>query len=144
MIYFWIKAGHIIAIVAWMAGLLYLPRLFVYHTLAEPGGEAARFFEIMERRLLKAIMIPAMIAAWILGLGLFFQAGYFNQAYEFWVLAKFGLVAGLTGSHFFLARCVRAFAQGENKRSTKFYRVINEVPTVLMILIILVVVIKPF
>ena len=132
-----------------MAGLLYLPRLFVYHTMAEPGGEAARYFEIMERRLLKAIMTPAMIASWILGLVLAFGMGtvsFSSQLWfsDLWFYVKLALVIGLTGFHFFLAGCVRTFAAGGNRRSTRFYRFINEVPTLLMILIVFVAVIKPF
>ncbi len=144
MIYFWVKAVHIIAVIAWMAGLLYLPRLFVYHTQAEPRGEAARFFEVMERRLLTVIMTPAMIVSWILGLSLFFLTGGLSSFSEGWVYVKFAMVLGLTGYHFFLGRCVSRFTQGENRHSEKFYRVINEAPTLSMIVIVIMVVVKPF
>ena len=127
-----------------MAGLLYLPRLFVYHTLAEPSGEAARYFEIMERRLLKAIMTPAMIVSWILGLVLAFGMETGTVSSEIWFHLKLVMVIGMTIIHFFLGTCVKRFAAGDNTRSTRFYRFINEVPTLLMILIVCLVIIKPF
>lgn len=127
-----------------MAGLLYLPRLFVYHTTAEPGGEAARYFEIMERRLFMAIMTPAMIVSWILGLVLAFGMSAVSVSSDIWFHLKLVMVVGLTGFHFFLGACVRRFAARENMRSTRFYRIINEVPTLLMVLIVCLVIIRPF
>jgi protoporphyrinogen IX oxidase len=143
-VYLWVKAFHIIAVISWMAGLLYLPRLFVYHTMAEPGGEAARFFEIMERRLLKAIMTPAMLIAWILGLYLVFGLGAVSFSTEIWFQLKLGLLIVLTAYHFFLSGCVKTFASGANTRSTRFYRIINEVPTIVMILVVCLVIFRPF
>ncbi len=141
MLYLWIKSLHIIAVIAWMAGMLYLPRLFVYHCEAEPGSKQSETFKVMERRLLKAIMLPAMIATWIFGLWLAFEAGFFKSG---WLHAKLALVLILSGIHGWLSRLARDFAHDRNRHSQKFYRYLNEVPTVLMILIVLVVVLKPF
>ena len=137
----WIKAFHVIAVIAWMAGMLYLPRLFVYHCEAQPGSEQSETFKVMERRLLKAIINPAMIAAWLLGLGLAWQAGWFAAH---WLQAKLVLVLLLSGVHGLLARWVRDFAADANRNSQKFYRIINEVPAILMVGIVVLVVVKPF
>jgi putative membrane protein len=139
--YLWSKALHVIAVIAWMAGMLYLPRLFVYHCEAEAGSKQSETFKVMERRLLKAIMNPAMIVTWLAGLyiawvGQFFTAG--------WLHGKLLLVVLLSGVHGFCSRCVKDFAADRNTRSQKFYRIINEVPTVLMIGIVILVVVKPF
>ncbi|MFL6796427.1 MAG: protoporphyrinogen oxidase HemJ [Xanthobacteraceae bacterium] len=139
--YDWIKALHIIAIIAWMAGMLYLPRLFVYHCEAEPGSKQSETFKVMERRLLKGIINPAMIATWLLGLWLAWSAGWYSWG---WLQAKVILVLALSGLHVFYARWVRDFAADRNQYSQKFFRIINEVPTVLMIAIVLLVVLKPF
>ncbi len=141
MAYDWIKALHVIAIIAWMAGMLYLPRLFVYHCDAAPGSPQSETFKVMERRLLKAIINPAMIAAWILGLWLALQGGWFKAG---WLHAKLLLVLALSGAHGFLAASVRRFAEDRNERSARFYRLINEVPTVLMVGIVILVIVKPF
>src|SRR2546421_6625437 len=127
--YDWIKAFHIIALIAWMAGMLYLPRLFVYHAVAAIGSPQSETFKIMERRLLKAIINPAMIATWILGLWLAFDAGWWAAG---WLHAKLALVVILSGVHGFFARWVKDFAADRNTRSETFYRAVNEVPTVLM------------
>jgi protoporphyrinogen IX oxidase len=140
-VYEWIKALHVIAVIAWMAGMLYLPRLFVYHCEAEPGSRQSETFKVMERRLLRAIMNPAIIAAWILGLGLAYQGGWF--AFH-WLQGKLALVILLSGIHGFLARLVRDFAADRNQHSQKFYRVINEIPAVLMVGIVILAVVKPF
>jgi putative membrane protein len=124
-----------------MAGLLYLPRLFVYHCTAEPGSRQSETFKVMERRLLRFIMNPAMIATWLLGLWLAWQGGWFAAP---WLHAKLALVLALSGFHGLLARSVKDFAADKNRRSPKFYRVINEIPTVLMILIVILAVVKPF
>jgi putative membrane protein len=139
--YEWLKAFHIISVIAWMAGMLYLPRLFVYHSAADVGSIQSETFKVMERRLLRAIMTPAMIATWLLGLWLAYQGGWFKAP---WLHAKFLLVFLLSGVHGMLSRYVKDFAADKRRKSAKFYRIINEVPTVLMILIVILVVVKPF
>jgi len=139
--YEWAKAAHIIAVIAWMAGMLYLPRLFVYHCEAEAGSKQSETFKVMERRLLKAIINPAMIATWILGLYLAWSGGWLMSG---WFHAKLLLVLAMSGVHGVLAGRVRDFALDRNTRSQKFYRIINEVPTILVILIVILVVVKPF
>lgn len=140
-IYLWIKALHVIAVIAWMAGMLYLPRLFVYHCGAEIGSKQSETFKVMERRLLKVIINPAMIVAWLAGLWLAWQGGWYMAG---WFYAKLALVIGLSAVHGIFVRRVRDFAQDRNTRSEKYYRVINEVPTVLMIVIVILVIVKPF
>jgi putative membrane protein len=139
--YEWAKALHVIAVISWMAGMLYLPRLFVYHCDAEIGSQQSETFKIMERRLLKAIINPAMVATWIFGLYLVWSGGWYTSG---WFHAKLLLVLVLSGIHGFLAARVRDFDLDRNTRSHKFYRMINEVPAVLMILIVILVVVKPF
>jgi putative membrane protein len=139
--YEWIKAAHIIAVIAWMAGMLYLPRLFVYHCEAEPGSKQSETFKVMERRLLRAIINPATIATWLLGLWLVWYSGLYVAG---WMQAKFVLVLAMSGMHGLFARYVRDFAEDRNQRSQRFYRIVNEVPTVLMIGIVLLAVVKPF
>jgi putative membrane protein len=139
--YLWIKALHIVAVIAWMAGLLYLPRLFVYHCSAAPGSDQSETFKIMERRLLRAIMNPAMIVVWISG-PLLVYLGEFWDAPWFWV--KFVFVLVLTVLHHAFGRYRKAFEQDRNMRSEKFFRIANEGPTLAMIAIVVFVVIKPF
>jgi putative membrane protein len=139
--YLWIKAFHVISMVAWMAATFYLPRLFVYHCEAEPGSKQSETFKVMERRLLRAIINPAMIAAWLLGLGLVYEGGWYTAH---WLQAKIVLVLVLSGIHGFLARWVRDFAAGRNRNSQRFYRIINEIPAVLMVGIVILAVVKPF
>lgn len=140
--YLWIKALHIISVIAWMAGLLYLPRLFVYHTDAAPGSELSETLKVMERRLLKFIMHPAMLASFVFG-GLLLMDE--NTAWdEGWLHAKLFFSAGLLGVHIAMGRWRRAFAEDRNTRSRKFYRVANEIPTVLMIGIVIFVIVRPF
>jgi len=141
-LYDWAKAFHIIAVIAWMAGMLYLPRLFVYHCDAEPSSKQSETFKVMERRLLRAIINPAMIATWLFGLGLAFEQGWFRPLH--WLDAKLALVLALSAVHGLLARWFRAFAADRRPHSQKFFRIINELPTVLMIGIVLLVVLKPF
>jgi putative membrane protein len=146
MLYAWIKAFHIIAAMAWMAGILYLPRLFVYHCDAEKGSVQSETFKVMERRLLRAIMNPAMIATWVLGLWLAWDGpdsryGWFGSG---WLHAKLLLVVALSAVHGMLAHWTKDFAADNNRHSRRFYRFINEVPTVLMIGIVILVVVKPF
>ena len=140
-LYLWIKAGHVIAMVAWMAAILYLPRLFVYHTAAPPGSRESETFKVMERRLLKAIMTPAMIATWVFGLILAQQGGWWTAG---WLHGKLLLVVLLTGMHGFLSRCRRDFEADRNQRSQRFYRMLNEVPMLLLVLIVILVVVKRF
>jgi protoporphyrinogen IX oxidase len=139
--YEWIKALHVIAVIAWMAAMLYLPRLFVYHTAAARGSDMSETFKVMERRLLKAIMTPAMIVTWIAGLWILSEGGYLASG---WMHAKLTLVLVMTGMHGWFAGMVRAFAEDRNEKPQRFYRIINEVPTVLMIVIVVLVVVKPF
>jgi putative membrane protein len=141
MSYAWVKAFHLIAVISWMAGMLYLPRLFVYHCEAEPGSKQSETFKVMERRLLTVIINPAMIATWILGLWLAYESGFYR---EHWLQAKFLLVIGLSGLHGEMVRWFRDFQNDRNTRPAKFYRIMNEVPAVLMVLIVLLVVLKPF
>jgi putative membrane protein len=139
--YDWIKAGHIVAVIAWMAGMLYLPRLYVYHADAKPGSELSETFKIMERRLLRAIINPAMIAAWILGLLLAYYGHHWREG---WFHGKLGLLLGMQLIHAGYARWRRRFAKDENRHTARFYRYMNEIPTVLMIGIVILVVVKPF
>ena len=139
--YDWLKAFHVVAVIAWMAGLLYLPRLMVYHADAEPGSCQSETFKVMERRLLKAIMTPAMIASWAFGLILVYQGGWLASG---WFHAKLLLVLLLSAYHGLMAGWTRAFAEDRNARPARFYRVMNEVPTLLMIGIVVLVIVKPF
>ncbi|GLS17254.1 membrane protein [Labrys miyagiensis] len=136
-----VKAGHIIAVIAWMAGMLYLPRLFVYHAEAQKGSIQSETFKVMERRLLKAIINPAMIMTWIFGLLLVWSSGFYVAG---WFHTKLLLVVILSGVHGWFSKLTKDFANDRNVRPAKFYRMINEIPTVLMILIVLLVVVKPF
>src|SRR5262249_48648517 len=139
--YVWLKAFHVIAIIAWMAGMLYLPRLFVYHCEAEPGSKQSETFKVMERRLLNAIITPAMMVSWALGLWLAWTGGAYVAG---WLQAKVVLVVGLSALHGFFVRWVRDFAADRNRHSQKFYKIINEIPTILMIGIVILAVVKPF
>ncbi|MFN0265119.1 protoporphyrinogen oxidase HemJ [Tepidamorphus sp. 3E244] len=139
--YEWVKAFHIISIIAWMAAMFYLPRLFVYHCDAEAGSVQSETFKVMERRLLKAIMTPAMIASWVFGLWLVFGFIGFGHG---WLHVKLAGVVLLSGFHGACAKWTREFAEDRNTLSPGFYRAVNEVPTVLMVLIVIMVVVKPF
>lgn len=141
MLYDWIKALHVIAVISWMAGLLYLPRLMVYHCDAPAGSAQSETFKVMERRLLKAIMNPAMIVTWLAGLWLAWDGGWYLAG---WFHAKFALVLAMSGFHGALSRWVKDFAADANRRAPRFYRVANEVPTLLMIGIVILVIVKPF
>ncbi|WJH41641.1 protoporphyrinogen oxidase HemJ [Aliirhizobium terrae] len=140
-LYLYIKAFHVIAVMSWMAGLLYLPRLFIYHSDAPIGSEQSETFKMMERRLLKVIMNPAMMITWLLGLYLAWDIFQFQGG---WLHAKIAMVVALTGVHMFFSRAVRDFAADKPRRSTTYWRIWNEVPTVLMIAIVILVIIKPF
>ena len=140
MLYLWTKVFHIIAFVSWMAAILYLPRLFINHVHATPGGELSEQLKGMERRLMKAIMTPAMIATWALGLWLAFQIGAWDQG---WFHVKLAAVVAMSVIHMMLAADLRRFANDANEKSTRYYRIINEVPTALLVLIVIMVVVKP-
>ena len=140
--YLWIKAFHLIAAISWMVGLLYLPRLYVYHAMVEPGSARAETFILMERRLLKAIMTPAMIVTFILGFWMIIlNPGLFE---EWWFIAKFIMVFIMAGVHGKLSKMRRGLEDGSDVRSDKYYRVWNEVPTVLLIGIVIMVIVQPF
>ena len=139
--YLWIKAFHIIAVISWMAGMLYLPRLFVYHAATTPGSEQSETFKVMERRLLNFIMTPAMALTWILGLILMVQAQAMGAG---WFHAKFALVIVMSAMHGFFSQYVADFARDRNRHTQKFFRIVNEIPTVLMIFIVILAVVKPF
>lgn len=142
MLYLWITALHVISVIAWMAGMLYLPRLYVYHAGVAPGSEASETFKVMERRLLRAITTPAMIASVVFGVALLVMTPEWLK--QGWLHAKLTCVLGLLVVHGLLARSRRAFAEDRNTRSPRYYRVVNEVPTVLMIAIVIFVIVKPF
>ena len=139
--YHWLLAFHIIAVIAWMAGMLYLPRLFVYHCEADPGSRQSETFKVMERRLFRVIINPAMIVTWVLGLWLAWSGGWFAAA---WLHVKLALVLGMMAVHGILAKYVGEFAADRRRKPAKFFRILNEVPTVLMILIVILAAVKPF
>lgn len=137
----WIKALHILAVIAWMAGMLYLPRLFVYHAGATVGTPQSETFKVMERRLLKGIMLPSMIITWAAGLWLAYSTFAFQGG---WLHAKIALVVAMSGLHGYLSASARKFAEDRNVKSALHWRVMNEVPTVILVLIVILVVVKPF
>lgn len=141
MTYVWLKAAHIISVIAWMAGMLYLPRLFVYHCKAVSGGELSDTLKVMERRLVKAIMTPAMVATWVFGIWLAIEGQWWKAP---WLHGKLLLVIAMTAMHVYLAHAQRGFATDERPGREGYWRLMNEVPTVLMIAIVIFVVIKPF
>jgi putative membrane protein len=141
--YLWLKAAHIIAVIAWMAGMLYLPRLYVYHCQIEPGSPESERFKLMERRLLRAIINPAMIASLGFGIMMIFVPGVIDWS-EGWIYVKLVGVGAMTAVHGMLAHWRRHFAADANRHSERFYRALNEGPTVLMIAIIIMAVVKPF
>jgi putative membrane protein len=141
MLYLWLKAFHVVAVIAWMAGMLYLPRLFVYHCGVPVGSAQSETFKVMERRLLKAIINPAMIVTWVLGLYLAWDGGWFRSG---WLHGKLVLVLVLSGIQGVYVRRLKEFAADRNTRSARYYRILNEIPTVLMIGIVVLVIVKPF
>jgi len=140
-LYDWIKALHVIAVISWMAGMFYLPRLFVYHCDAEPGSKQSETFKVMERKLLRLIINPAMIATWVFGLWLAWKGFGFSGG---WLHAKIAFVLLLSGAHGYFSASVRRFARDENTKPAKHWRMVNEIPTVLMMLIVVLVIVKPF
>lgn len=141
-LYMWFKAAHLISVISWMVGLLYLPRLFIYHTKAAIGSEIDTTFKVMEKRLFRYIMNPAMIATYFFGFILVSIYGLKNLG--IWFHWKFLFVLILSATHGLMSRWRKQFAKGENKHSAKFFRIINEVPTLLMIIIVILVIVKPF
>jgi putative membrane protein len=142
-LYPWIKALHIISVVAWMAGLLYLPRLFVYHASAARGSETSETFKVMERRLLRGIMHPALVMTYIFGICLALTPGVVDW-HAGWIHWKLTLVAALTVMHYLCMRWQQGFASDRNRHTARFYRMVNEVPTLILIAIVILVVVKPF
>ena len=142
-LYPWTKAFHVAAVIAWMAGMLYLPRLFVYHCGAAPGTPASEMLKVMERRLLRGIINPAMIATVLLGVALLATPGVADWSHG-WLHAKLALVGGMIALHVMLARWRKDFEADRNRRPARFYRIVNEVPTILMIAIVILAVVKPF
>lgn len=142
--YPWIKALHIVSVIAWMAGIFYLPRLFVYHAeRGRAGSELSETLKVMERRLMRAIMTPALVASWTFGLLLAATPGMVDWSTG-WAWGKAAAVLAMTGFHLLMAAHLRAFAAGANRRSGRYYRIMNEVPTVLLLVIVFLVVVKPF
>jgi putative membrane protein len=139
--YPWAKAIHVVAVISWMAGMLYLPRLLVYHAEVEKGSSQSETFKVMERRLLRAIINPAMIVTWIFGIWLAWKGFGFQGG---WLHAKIGAVVLLSGVHGYLAGAVRKFAEDRNEKTARHWRIVNEVPTLLMIAIVILVIVKPF
>jgi protoporphyrinogen IX oxidase len=137
----WLKALHFMAVIAWMAGMLYLPRLFVYHAEAPKKSETSETFKVMERRLLRGIIDPSMILVLITGPLLAYFTGYWQAP---WLQLKFLLVVALAALHGYFTSCVKRFARDENQRSARFYRIFNEIPAALMVFIVILVVVKPF
>ena len=142
-LYPWFKTLHILSVIAWMAGLLYLPRLFVYHADAAPGSATSETFKVMERRLLRGIMVPALVGTYVFGIALAILPGLVDWTMG-WIYVKLAAVLALTYIHFVLAGWRRAFAADRNTRSARFYRFVNEVPTLLLIVIVVMVVVRPF
>ena len=139
----WVKALHVISVIAWMAGMMYLPRLFVYHADSTVGSEKSETFKIMERRLYRGIITPAMIATWIFGLWLAFGYGIVDFSMG-WMWLKAAMVLALSGVHGWYGSLLRAFQQDRNERPAKFFRAINEIPFVMAIIIVIAVIVKPF
>lgn len=141
MTYDIIKWAHVVSIIAWMAGLLYLPRLFVYHSMSGDDKTVSDLLTIMERRLLKAIMTPAMMSSWVTGVVLV----WWSQSYlSLWFIIKFGCVIVLTAAHVVMKKHAVLFARGENQKRHVYFRILNEIPTVLMMAIVFMVIVKPF
>ncbi|MEO0412915.1 MAG: CopD family protein [Pseudomonadota bacterium] len=142
MLYLSLKVLHLLAVISWMAGMLYMPRLFVYHHGAAVGGDASETFKIMERKLAKLIMRPALVVMWLAGLALIWVQGH-NVLTDIWLITKLLAVVGMTSVHMMYLRFIRAFEADERPKTGRYFRVLNEVPTLLMILVLIMVVFKP-
>jgi putative membrane protein len=142
-LYPWLKSLHILSVIAWMAGIFYLPRLYVYHADAAPGSDAAEIFKLMERRLLRGIMHPAMAGTYLFGIALAATPGLIDWAMA-WIYVKLAAVVALTAIHYLLSVWRREFAADRNRRPARFYRMVNEMPTLLLIVIVVMVVVQPF
>lgn len=140
-LYDWIRAVHVMAVIAWMAGMFYLPRLFVYHADAQPGSELSETLKVMEGRLLRVIINPAMTISWVLGLWLAWDGFRFMGG---WLHVKIAAVVLLSACHGYLSKAVRLFAEDRNEKPSRHWRLVNEIPTVLMIIIVIMVIVKPF
>jgi putative membrane protein len=143
LLYPWTKAFHIISVIAWMAGLFYLPRLFVYHVDLPPGSMESERFKVMEYRLLKQIMNPAMVATWVFGITLVLTPGIVDWRDGWWHVKLLSVIL-MTGFHHAMGRWRKDFLNDANRRQARFYRIANEVPTVLMVIIVIMVVVRPF
>ncbi len=141
-IYLWIKAAHLVMVIGWMAGMMYLPRLFVYQHQSEPGGEAEKYFIQMQRRLLKGIINPAMVFVWVLGILMLIASPAILE--QGWFHVKLAFVVGVSAVHGFYAASRRKFERGERPRTEKFWRIMNEVPFLALIVIVVMVIVKPF
>lgn len=139
----WVKALHVISVIAWMAGIMYLPRLFVYHAGVAAGSEQSETFKVMERRLYRGIMMPAMIASWIFGLWLAFGFGVVDFSMG-WMWLKAAMVIALSGIQGYYGSLLRAFQEDRNTKPHKFFRAINEIPFLIAIVIVIAVIVKPF
>lgn len=142
--YLWIKSLHLISVIAWMSGMFYLPRLFVYHTQTEVGSAGSERFKIMERKLMRVIINPAMVGTWIFGLCLVFTPGIIDWSADIWAWVKAAAVLAMSGLHGANSRWRKAFERDENEKSEKFFRAANEIPTLLMMVIVIMVIVKPF
>lgn len=141
--YHWIKAIHIIAVIAWMCGMLYLPRLFVYHCKVAVGSEASELFKVMEYKLMRLIINPAMIVAWVAGLWMVYYTNALDPANGTWMHWKFTLLIGMQITHAMMSRYRKAFARDERPKSEKYFRIFNEIPAILLIGIVVLVVVRP-
>jgi protoporphyrinogen IX oxidase len=139
--YDWVKSAHVIAIISWMAGMLYLPRLFIYHCDAPKGSQQSETFKVMEQRLMRIIVNPAMILSWALGLWLAWKSSFFTHP---WFIAKLVMVSLLSGVHGYLSASVRRFGEDRNDKPARHWRIVNEAPTVLMVVIVILVIVKPW
>lgn len=139
--FLWAKATHVVAVISWMAGMLYLPRLFIYHSEAGPGSPQSETFKIMERRLLHVIINPAMMLTWVFGLWLAWEGFRFQGT---WLYLKFACVLAMSAVHGHFSKHVRLFAEDKHEKTVRYWRIMNEVPTVLMIAIVILVIVKPF
>ncbi|MGB0919817.1 MAG: protoporphyrinogen oxidase HemJ [Alphaproteobacteria bacterium] len=143
-IYLWVKALHVIAVISWMAGMLYLPRLFVYHTQVDVGSAESERFKVMEHKLMRVIINPAMVVTWLMGLTMVFTPGIIDWTVDIWFHVKFTLVILLSGVHGMFSKWRKDFAADQNQKSEKFFRLMNEAPTLMMIAIVIMVIVRPF